>query len=843
MNKKKILSLLLAFALLLTISVGSTLAYLVTKTDSITNTFALGDFTYYLSLDANAPQKHSDDEVTMPNLSPESPQTVAAASAVFTASGTPVLEGYTFDTWCYDDKGNDPYVDIVDNDITVSYGDIYDKEPPADIIRIELFAKWIANNYQVVYNGNEANSGEMTPSTHTFDVPSNLSKNTYGKIGYTFKHWSMAADGSGTTYADEASILNLTSQANGEVNLFAQWTPNTYTIKYDGNEADGGSTPASTHTYDVEQPLTANGYTRTGYEFVGWSTNPDGTGSTFTDKQKVVNLTPNDGDEIVLYAQWKQMDFTLTFDKNLNTATVDPASKTVTYGQAYGDLAVATDDNYKLIGWTFTKDGTDYVTPDTIVNIAGDHTVYAKWQVSTKYTITYYANASDATFTGGAKQVSDQKDHDSTYIIKTPTELSVDRGDSWIWTEWNTKPDGTGDSYVGTAEYSANADLTLYAIWKTKTDVVFGAVQFVNMGNPSTVPGGDEYNFTVKCKTQGGADGISIPMYHLQPGYAYRLRFTVTFNQFNFYTEDSRCYIFGTNIIENSENYHSGSSILSQENKTVTHKYENMQWSTEAGGHYEVTLDFVASQETMYWFWETTDIVDGYEMSYEFNNFNISMLKEDGPYGARIAFEDLTVKYATAPYINTPKGTNALTAVTAPINTSTNTYGTRWVDYKDGASNELTARHKNYFHTEYYGFDHLQYRMWGYDGHEVMTIPITGLEVGKTYTITFGQDLSKAHVYNTSGLNNNQLYGCAVTANPNMDAEYRTSNSVNNQPGYQDLRRARVGANSTQSITFTATAETMYWQWLLGDLIDGSNPSCGYRYSVVKLYDVKLTRN
>ena len=125
-----------------------------------------------------------------------------------------------------------------------------------------------------------------------------------------------------------------------------------------------------------------------------------------------------------------------------------------------------------------------------------------------------------------------------------------------------------------------------------------------------------------------------------------------------------------------------------------------------------------------------------------------------------------------------------------------------------------------------------------------MTIPIEKLTVGKSYTITFKQDLSNAKVYNTSGLSTTELYGCAVTSAKEMDASYTTSNSVNKQSGYKDLRKYKVGSVSTQSITFTATAETMYWQWLLGDIVDGKNHALsGSRYSYINLSDVVLKQN
>ena len=57
---------------------------------------------------------------------------------------------------------------------------------------------------------------------------------------------------------------------------YAIYQPNTYTIVYHGNGNTGGSTESSSHTYDTAKTLTTNGFTKTGYRFIGWSTSANG---------------------------------------------------------------------------------------------------------------------------------------------------------------------------------------------------------------------------------------------------------------------------------------------------------------------------------------------------------------------------------------------------------------------------------------------------------------------------------------------------------------------------------------------------------------------------------------
>ena len=73
-----------------------------------------------------------------------------------------------------------------------------------------------------------------------------------------------------------------------------------------GNNTTNKSYVASTQhfKYDIQQNLRTNTNTREGYTFVGWNTEPDGTGTTYTNGASVTNLTAKDNDIIYLYGKW-----------------------------------------------------------------------------------------------------------------------------------------------------------------------------------------------------------------------------------------------------------------------------------------------------------------------------------------------------------------------------------------------------------------------------------------------------------------------------------------------------------------------------------------------------------
>lgn len=114
-------------------------------------------------------------------------------------------------------------------------------------------------------------------------------------------------DGSGTQYSDYNPIYNI-ANAGEVVDLYAQWTPNTYTVYfYSGGTGSGGGSSRS-FTYDQAQnlPNPADvGISSINGTFTSWNTEYDGSGTSYQAGQSVKNLTADEYGSIYLYAQWK----------------------------------------------------------------------------------------------------------------------------------------------------------------------------------------------------------------------------------------------------------------------------------------------------------------------------------------------------------------------------------------------------------------------------------------------------------------------------------------------------------------------------------------------------------
>ncbi|MBQ7983098.1 MAG: InlB B-repeat-containing protein, partial [Clostridia bacterium] len=395
MKKLKGMSLLLTLVLLgAVISViGGTLAYIVAHTDPIVNTFQLGDITYTLTLHQNAGSvEHNDNEVVMPTVTPEGgTNKVAAGSVLFHLDKEPALTGYTFIGWMYKSPDTgilvSPVPGIDDNlNIEVAYN-VFPTITKENNVSLELWANWKANEYTVVYDKNADDAtGTTDASTHKYDEAKELTPNGFTRMGYTFTGWNTKADGTGTPYADKASVKNLTAESDDEVTLYAQWDAKSYIIRYHANGGTG-SMADQTIKYDVPTALSKNTFEKDDHSFMGWALTSGGSAE-YIDEQIVTNLL--ESGTLDLYAVWAQDTHTVTFDYNGGTGS--PASKQFLNGKAYGQLPeypvhpteVVTGTSkiktYLFTGWYTSPTGGTRVYPINIANSTEDHTLYAHWE-------------------------------------------------------------------------------------------------------------------------------------------------------------------------------------------------------------------------------------------------------------------------------------------------------------------------------------------------------------------------------------------------------------------------------------------------------------------------------
>ena len=331
-----------------------------------------------------------------------------------------IKEGYTFKGW----------LDQSDNAITVI--------PANTASDVTVKANWSENTYKVIYDSN-GGSGSMADGSRDYSESFTLPTTTaFTRTGYTFDGW---------LDQNNKSITEIPANTASDVTVKANWNEDTYKVIYDNNGGSGTMDYDSRkYTESFTLPAAADvTFTRTGYDFDGWTLNGE----------KVVAVNAFTAGNVTVKAIWKAKQFDVSFDSQ-GGSTVDPIK--VTYDSTYGTLPETKWKGHNLTGWFTEKTGGNEIKSDTAVTITENQTLYAHWTVDALI-ITLDVEGTQTVYNDFPKGYT-LAEYDENY--KDPTKTG-----GYVFKEWNTKPDGTGDSYSKDTAISFDAtttqDFTLYA--------------------------------------------------------------------------------------------------------------------------------------------------------------------------------------------------------------------------------------------------------------------------------------------------------------------------------------------------------------------------------------------
>ena len=374
------------------------------------------------------------------------PSQEKAIGATIKLEGTPVLVGATFRGWS-----------------TTQNGTIPEYMPGSDYsenVNRTLYAIWETTTFRITYN---ANGGELPSDLQNtskctknyglgYKILGEESKPT--RNGYTFIGWSKDPNAlvGDINYAP-GSIYTL----NADLNLYAVWEGEQYTIVYDAN---GGTNAPGTQTSNKGENLTISNTipNREGYEFLGWSTNP----SALEDE---VQYRPGQNytakTSAILYAVWKQGTYTIEYNATGGNPT--PANQTKKYGENINITSTQPSKaDYYFIGWSedINSKTVDYY-PNQVYRENRSITLYAIWSTG-YYDIIYDAN-------GGTGEP------ESDYEIPTGTVTTISTirptKDGYTFIGWSTDRNATtaDNRYAPGSAYSGPSTLKLYAVWSASS--------------------------------------------------------------------------------------------------------------------------------------------------------------------------------------------------------------------------------------------------------------------------------------------------------------------------------------------------------------------------------------
>lgn len=272
---------------------------------------------------------------------------------------TPSQTGYVFNGWNTAANGSGQ---------TYASGQGY-IVPAANTI---LYAQWVANTYEVIYNAN-GGTGAPAAENGATNATVNLSGTSPTRPGYTFVRWNsdISDATSGTRYAPGGSF----TVPAGNTILYAIWDLADITVTYDIN-GGAGTTPSSvTDKYLATVTLAPyTSFSRSGYTFNGWNTAANGTGSSYAAESNFV--LPDSS--LTLYAQWSQVFYAVEY--NSNGGANAPANQFATPGSTVAiPPTEPTKSGFDFDDWTSAGAGTT-VTPGATLTMPSSNVVLvANW--------------------------------------------------------------------------------------------------------------------------------------------------------------------------------------------------------------------------------------------------------------------------------------------------------------------------------------------------------------------------------------------------------------------------------------------------------------------------------
>ena len=210
---------------------------------------------------------------------------------------------------------------------------------------------------------------------------------TATKTGYTFNGWYTAETGGSQIYNASGTLTSATVSgytsgskwvATGAKTLYAQWTANTYDVKYSCGDGTGTAPTATTATYGENFTPAANTCSKTGYTFSGWLVS-----GTSTNKAAGTAFEWKYTEDKTLTAQWKANKYAVKFNANDGSGTMN--NQSFEYDAAQNLTANAfTNAGKEFKGWATSASGSvAYADKANVKNLTatanGTVNLYAVW--------------------------------------------------------------------------------------------------------------------------------------------------------------------------------------------------------------------------------------------------------------------------------------------------------------------------------------------------------------------------------------------------------------------------------------------------------------------------------
>lgn len=339
------------------------------------------------------------------------------------ALNAPSRKGYKFDGWYSSEDFSGEKTESVNCSLAIN---------------LKFYAKWSIETYIIEY---DLSGGDAVRNQTEYTVESeDISLHAPKREGYEFDGWF-----------DKANNLveRIKKGSVGDIKLKAKWSALTYTVTF----VSDCTISVAPIEYTIESDTIVIEYPkRNNYIFEGWF---DAKGN------KVDRIAGGTVGNVTLYAKWRAVEYTVTFESNGGDAV---NSIIYTVETESFDLPVCNKSDYEFEGWFSGETKIERIEKGSCGNIA----LVAKWR-AIGFKVSFETN-------GGSKVA------DKTYNVEmTEFELPVPTREYYAFCGWFENSDLSGEPIEN---FATNKDVTLYAKWRA----IEYTVRFESNGGESVKP-------------------------------------------------------------------------------------------------------------------------------------------------------------------------------------------------------------------------------------------------------------------------------------------------------------------------------------------------------------------
>lgn len=354
------------------------------------------------------------------------------------------------------------------------------------------------DTYTVSYNAN-GGTGSMGSNTATYDSTYTTASNGFSRTGYNFTGWNTRADGNGTSYAANVSF---TYRYAGNITLYAQWTPVTYTVScnLNGGTINGSNSYSRNYTVETDS-FTLPKPVRTGYTFTGW------TGSNGSIPQADVTISKGSTGDKSFTANWQAKKYWIRYTKGATDQPFNVGNTEYTY-DVTSRLASIGNNKGRSYTITFNNNG-----GNTTISSRTGNLTFAGWKINGTV---YGDNAEVFNLTSESTTLTAEAQWNNT----TEGNFGSVSRTGYQFAGWYDNTNGTGNAItqVTISPSTSGFSKVLYAKWTANTYYVrFNPNRPDNPPSMSNVQGSmSNQTFTYDTAKALTANGFSLAGYRFK---------------------------------------------------------------------------------------------------------------------------------------------------------------------------------------------------------------------------------------------------------------------------------------------------------------------------------------